>query len=322
MGAPPDISLSKGETVYIPTGGELPKNSDSVVMIEYTENYMDGYVYLNKPSSPGNNVLLIGEDCKQGEVVLKKGDKINIKTIGILAGLGIDKIEVFDKITVGIISTGDEIVDITEDINNSQIRDINSYVLFNELLKFGAIPKQFGIVKDNADDIKYIIDSKLSECDVILLSGGSSKGLKDETINVLNRIQGAKILFHGLLIKPGKPTISAKINDVPFFGLPGQPLAAYFVYKRLVEPFLKYLYNDDSNQITIKARLTTNYPSNNGREEAVIVKLNSENNEYIALPTFYKSGLISSLSKSDGFFIIPRESEGVMKDSIVDVVLF
>lgn len=322
MGAPTDISLSKGETVYIPTGGQLPKNSDSVVMIEYTENYMDGYVYFNKPSSPGNNVLLIGDDCKQGEVVLKKGDKINIKTIGILAGLGIDKIEVFDKITVGIISTGDEIVDITEDINNSQIRDINSYVLFNELLKFGTIPKQFGIVKDNADEIKYIIDSKLSECDVILLSGGSSKGLKDETINVLNRIPGSEILFHGLLIKPGKPTISAKINDVPFFGLPGQPLAAYFVYKRLVEPFLKYLYNDDSNQITIKARLATNYPSNNGREEAVIVKLNSENNEYIALPTFYKSGLISSLSKSDGFFIIPRESEGVMKDSIVDVFLF
>ncbi|HQB61978.1 MAG TPA: molybdopterin-binding protein, partial [Spirochaetota bacterium] len=183
-------------------------------------------------------------------------------------------------------------------------------------------PIQLGIVKDNVEDINRIVNYCLSKYDVILLSGGSSKGIKDETINVLNRIPGAKILFHGLLIKPGKPTISAKIGNIPFFGLPGQPLAAYFVYKRLVEPFLKYLYNDVSNQFTIKARLTTNYPSNNGREEAVIVKLNSENNEYIALPTFYKSGLISSLSKSDGFFIIPRESEGVMKDSIVDVVLF
>ncbi|HNZ26046.1 MAG TPA: molybdopterin molybdotransferase MoeA [Spirochaetota bacterium] len=322
MGAPPDISLSSGETVYIPTGGELPNNSDSVVMVEYTDNYKDGYIYLNKPSSPGNNVILKGEDCKQGDVVLKKGDKISVKTIGILAGLGISEIEVYKKITVGIISTGDEIADITKNLNNSQVRDINSYALFNELLNFGITPIQLGIVKDNVEDINRIVNYCLSKYDVILLSGGSSKGIKDETINVLNRIPGAKILFHGLLIKPGKPTISAKIGNIPFFGLPGQPLAAYFVYKRLVEPFLKYLYNDVSNQFTIKARLTTNYPSNNGREEAVIVKLNSENNEYIALPTFYKSGLISSLSKSDGFFIIPRESEGVMKDSIVDVVLF
>jgi len=322
MGAPPDISLSSGETVYIPTGGELPNNSDSVVMVEYTDNYKDGYIYLNKPSSPGNNVILKGEDCKQGDVVLKKGDKISVKTIGILAGLGISEIEVYKKITVGIISTGDEIADITKNLNNSQVRDINSYALFNELLNFGITPIQLGIVKDNVEDINRIVNYCLSKYDVILLSGGSSKGIKDETINVLNRIPGAKILFHGLLIKPGNPSISAKIGNIPFFGLPGQPLAAYFVYKRLVEPFLKYLYNDVSNQFTIKARLTTNYPSNNGREEAVIVKLNSENNEYIALPTFYKSGLISSLSKSDGFFIIPRESEGVMKDSIVDVVLF
>lgn len=317
-----DISLSKGETVYIPTGGELPTNSDSAVMVEYTDNYSDGYIYLNRPASPGNNVILKGEDCKQGDVVLMKGDKIDVKTIGILAGLGINEIEVYKKITVGIISTGDEIVDITENTNNSQIRDINSYILFTELLKLGVIPKQLGIVKDNADEIKYIIDDSLSKFDVILLSGGSSKGIKDETINVLNRIPDAKILFHGLLIKPGKPTISAKINDAPFFGLPGQPLAAYFVYKRLVEPFIKYLYNDGSNQITIKARLTTNYPSNNGREEAVLVKLKSENNEYTAIPTFYKSGLISSLSNSDGYFIIPKESEGVMKDSVIDVVLF
>jgi len=322
IGATSDLALSKGETVYIPTGGELPTNSDSAVMVEYTDNYSDGYIYLNKPSSPGNNVILKGEDCKQGDVVLMKGDKIDVKTIGILAGLGINEIEVYKKITVGIISTGDEIVDITENTKNSQIRDINSYILFTELLKLGVIPKQLGIVKDNADDIKYIIDDSLSKFDVILLSGGSSKGIKDETINVLNRIHGAKILFHGLLIKPGKPTISAKVNDVPFFGLPGQPLAAYFVYKRLVEPFIKYLYNDGSNQITIKARLTTNYPSNNGREEAVLVKLKSENNEYTAIPTFYKSGLISSLSNSDGYFIIPKESEGVMKDSVIDVVLF
>jgi len=322
MGAPPDISLSSGETVYIPTGGELPNNSDSVVMVEYTDNYKDGYIYLNKPSSPGNNVILKGEDCKQGDVVLKKGDKISVKTIGILAGLGISEIEVYKKITVGIISTGDEIADITKNLNNSQVRDINSYALFNELLNFGITPIQLGIVKDNVEDINRIVNYCLSKYDVILLSGGSSKGIKDETINVLNHIPGAKILFHGLLIKPGKPTISAKIGNIPFFGLPGQPLAAYFVYKRLVEPFLKYLYNDVSNQFTIKARLATNYPSNNGREEAVIVKLNSVNNEYVALPMFYKSGLISSLSKSDGYFIIPRESEGVMKDSIVDVVLF
>lgn len=322
MGEEADVHLSKGEAIYVPTGGQIPHNADAVVMIEYTDNFDDGFIYINKSVAPGNNLVFKGDDIKSGSAVIKPGARIRPQDIGVLAALGVTHISVKRLVRVGIISTGDEIVDIKNKPEGSEVRDINSYFLHAGIMEYGCEPVMYGICEDDFDKIKCKVDLALKECDIVLISGGSSVGLKDQTMEVINSLGLPGVLVHGIAVKPGKPTILGKIGDKAVVGLPGHPAAAYIVFKVFVLKIIDALSDSEAKgSSVIRAKMAHNYPSNNGREEFVTVRMEASHDGFLAHPLFGKSGLISLVSQADGFIRIGRECEGIEEGKEVEVIL-
>lgn len=323
MGVKPDFPIVMGHTVYVPTGGELPEGADSVIMVEYTEDYNDGYIYMNKASAPGNNVVFAGDDVKKGSVVIKAGTRLRPQDIGALAAMGYSEIEVKKKIKVAVISTGDEVVDIDQKVEGSKVRDVNSYALYSGVLACGAEPLLYGIVGDNFDRIKQVVEKAAAECDVVLISGGSSVGNKDETFNVINTLGAPGVLVHGIAVKPGKPTIIGKAHGKAIIGLPGHPASAYVIFKIFVSQLLEIMNGIDGelHNMTM-ATMAYNYPSNNGREEFLPVRLEKVDGISSAVPVLGKSGLITLLTQANGLVHIARGSEGLMKGQKVLVRVF
>ncbi len=325
MGEKPGTPLSEGCTFYIPTGAELPTNADSVVMIEYTEDYNDGFIQIEKSSSPGNNVIYRADDVKNGETVFKADHKLRTQDIGVLAALGHKEVTVKRKINVGILSTGNEIVDIEKETTGAQIRDVNSYLIYSGLSEYGANPRIYGIVPDDFEMLKKAVEYMAVENDVILISGGSSAGAKDETLNAIEALENSSVFVHGIAVKPGKPTIIARTGNKPVVGLPGHPASCFFIFKTFVLNILDTINGVTDTFIakkTVNASLSLNVPSNHGREEYIPVKLRTENGRIKAEPVFSKSGLIRLLSGSDGFIIIDRECEGLAAGAEVTVYIF
>jgi molybdopterin molybdotransferase len=323
MGITPLNPLKRGHAAYIPTGGELPQNADAVVMVEYTEDNSDEYIYINRPVAPGNNVVFAGDDIKAGSTILNSGRKLVTADIGALASVGIHTARVKRKLKVGIISTGDEIVPVGQKPVNAQVRDINASVLYAALKGYNAEPVMYGIIEDDFDRIKSAAVNALNECDMLLVSGGSSAGEKDETVRIIGSLGGPGVLVHGIAVKPGKPTIIGKAVNKPVIGLPGHPASAFMIYSIFVTDILDTMNGlPHSLKKSVAALLQQNYPSNTGREEFVPVKLELENRVYIARPVFGKSGQIKMLSDADGYFRIRRETEGLMAGTTVEVILF
>jgi len=325
MGERPGTPLNDSCTFYIPTGAELPVNADSVVMIEYTEDFNDGFIQIEKASSPGNNVIYRADDVKKGETVLKAGQKLRTQDIGVLAALGHKDVTVKRKINVGILSTGNEIVEIEKQTSGAQIRDVNAYLIYSGLVDYGANPRIYGIVPDDFELLKKAAEEMVKENDIILISGGSSAGAKDETINAIGALDNSEIFVHGIAVKPGKPTIIARTGNKPVIGLPGHPASCFFIFKTFVLNILDTINGITDTFLTkktVRAFLTLNIPSNHGREEYIPVKLKPEDGEIKAVPVFSKSGLIRLLSGSDGFIIIDRECEGLPEGTEVTVYIF
>lgn len=325
MGEKPGTPLDDGCVFYIPTGAELPENADSVVMIEYTEDFNDGFIQIEKSSSPGNNVIYKADDVKKGEIVLKANHRLRTQDIGVLAALGHKDIKVKRKIRVGILSTGNEIVEIERQTLNAQIRDVNSYLIYSDIAAYGAEPRMYGIVSDDFEALGKAAAVMLDENDVVLISGGSSVGVKDESLKAIESLDNSKILVHGIAVKPGKPTIIARAGRKPVVGLPGHPASCFFILKTFVINILDTINGFTERSLTektVKAELILNIPSNHGREEYIPVKLKTENGSVKAEPVFSKSGLIRLLSGSDGFIVIDRDCEGLAKGAEVTVHIF
>lgn len=316
MGEEAKEAVSSGECIKISTGGMLPEGADSVVMVEHTEQMIDGTCLIFKAVSPFQNVTKKGDDVNIGQTVINKGTKITSKHIGILCALGITEVECVRKIKVGIISSGDEIVAVEDEVPMGKIRDINSHFLAALVKENGYDATEYGIVRDNFDELYNTLQKAADECDVILISGGSSAGTKDMTAAVIDK--NGEVFFHGIAVKPGKPTIFGKTKGKAVFGLPGHPAAAYLIAKTVVLNFLSFCCKQASKALTATAEITESISSNHGREELVPVILT----EGKAQPLFFKSGLVSLLSSADGFVVIPRNKEGLFKDEKVTVYLF
>lgn len=323
MGITPKYPLKRGTAAYIPTGGELPQNADAVVMIEYTEENNDEYIYINKPVAPGNNVVLTGDDVKAGSIIFSSGKKLKTADIGVLASIGIINVKVKRKLKVGIIATGDEIIPVEQKPVHAQVRDINSFLLYASLKEHGAEPVMYGIIEDNYEKIKSAADTALGECDIICISGGSSAGEKDETVKIIDSLGKPGVLVHGIAVKPGKPTIIGKAHNKPVIGLPGHPASAFMIYSIFVTNILDTMNSAlRDTKRSAAAIMSQNYPSNTGREEFLPVKLEIQNDKCIAHPVFGKSGQIKMLSDADGYVHIKRETEGLMANQAVEVILF
>ena len=319
MGEGAEFQLNPEECVAVPTGGAVPKGADSVVMIEYTEDYGDGTIGISKSAAPGQNMIFRGDDVFPGKVILKKGRVLSSQDIGALAAIGKVKVPVVKKLTVGVISTGDELVPPEITPGPGQVRDVNSPMLEAMLCTFGANVINYGIVIDNEALLSEKITNAVSECDAVLLSGGSSVGVKDAACRIIESM--GELLLHGIAIKPGKPTILGKAGAKPLVGLPGHPVAAYFITKLFVLPLLGRLMGRDMTSYTVTAKITESVSANHGRAQYHCCRLERKDGMLFAYPIRGKSGLITTLAGADGYFCIDRDCEGLPQGAEIQVTV-
>jgi len=324
MGESPAFSIGVGEAARISTGGMLPNGADSVVMIEHTEAIDKTTIEAYKSVAPGQNVLEKGEDMHKGQTLVPAGKRLRPQEIGLLAAFGNKMITVYRKPVVSIISTGDEVVSIEEMPDPGQIRDINMYTLSGLVEKAGAIPATFGIVRDDFDDLFEKCTMALAQSDMVLISGGSSVGTLDFTIEVLSALPESEILFHGISISPGKPTILARSGDQAIWGLPGQVTSTMVVFEIVVKPFIEHiggLSPEHNRHFNPFAKLNRNVSSTQGRTDYIRVMLFEKNGILWAEPILGKSGLINTMVKAHGLIEIGLNTEGLDEGEKVEVIL-
>jgi len=325
MGETPAFSIRAGQAARISTGAMLPPGADGVVMIEHTACIDDGTIEVYRSIAPGQHVIEKGEDYRDGQPVLSKGTRIRPQETGLLAAFGKKSVRVFKKPVLGIISTGDEIVEIDKRPAVAQIRDINTYTLCAMAAESGAAAVTYGIVRDDYEALFAVCAGALEECDTILVSGGSSVGVRDFTIDVLSALPEAVILAHGISISPGKPTILARTGGKAFWGLPGHVVSAMIVYKMIVAHFIDRIAGvclKKKKELRISAVLSRNISSVTGRVDYVRAKLTERDGVLTAEPILGKSGLIHTMVKADGLIEIGMNTEGLVKGEIVKVLPF
>lgn len=327
MGSKSEFKINPGEAVKISTGGMLPEGANAVIMLEYTVLIDATTVELRKSVAPWENIVREDEDMKAGEVLLKEGYRLRPQDIGILAGIGKINIKVFKRPRVAIISTGNEIIPAQNEPQIGEIRDINSYTLGACVEEADGIPIYKGIIKDEVDLLEQEIRKtiKKNKVEVVIVSGGSSMGTRDITLEVLNKLGKPGVLIHGVSVKPGKPTVIAIANDKPIFGLPGHPVSAMIIFNLFVRPLISWLQGGDYNYDSpkeVEAELTCNVVSDSGREDYIRVFLYKEKGKFCAEPVWGKSGLISTMVRASGLIKIGLNIEGIEKGSKVMVKLF
>lgn len=319
MGKASGIVLRGGECAYVPTGGEIPAGADAMVMIEHGESYGNEEIGILKAAAPGNNIIYRGDDVFPGKTVIRAGRVLRAEDIGALAALGICDVKLKKRPVVGIISTGDELVPVSQRPEAGQVRDVNSDMLAASVELCGAEARCFGIVRDGYMKLREAIMEHLDNCDVLLISGGSSVGQMDSTCAVIEEL--GTLLLHGIAMKPGKPTIIGKIGSKPVIGLPGHPAAAFFVTDIFVKELIAVMLGIKPRIFSVSARLTEAVSANHGRAQYLGVVLSEAGGKLYARPVRSKSGLISSLAGCDGYFCIPRDSEGCAKGDEITVFL-
>ena len=319
MGRGADFALARESCAYVPTGGAIPSGADCAVMIEYTEDYGDGTVGILKPGAPGMNLIFRGDDVFPGKPILKAGRVLTAQDIGALAAVGRTQVPVVRSLRIGVISTGDELVPPEEAPGPGQVRDVNTPLLAAMLKEFGADCVSYGIVVDDEALLREKVRIAARECDAVILSGGSSVGVKDATCRIIEEM--GELLLHGIAVKPGKPTILGRAGSIPMIGLPGHPVAACIVAKLFVLPLLGRLSGRVREQLPVTAELTESLGANHGRAQVSACVLKREGGKLLATPIRSKAGLITQLAGADGFFVIDRDCEGLPKGATVQVFL-
>lgn len=331
MGDAPSFEIGAGQCASIHTGGMLPKGTDAVVMLEYTQKIIGAEssqpeIEIFRSVADGENVIRVGEDVASGQVVIPKGTILRPAEIGGLMALGITSLRVAKMIRVGLISTGDEIIEPGRHPRPGQVRDINSYTLGALVEKSGGVAVRYGIIGDQFQALKEAAAKALSECDVVIITAGSSASTRDMTAEVIRGLGEPGVLVHGINTRPGKPTILGVCNGKPVIGLPGNPVSALVNGYLFVAPVIERLLGAlPKPKAVVQAKLTVNLPSQAGREDWWPVKLSinrqSSTANYEADPIFGKSNLIFTLASADGLLKIHPDATGLSAGEIVEVML-
>ena len=327
MGEAARTALRKGQAMRIATGGMLPRGADAVVMVEHTDEVGDGTVEIQRGVSPWQHVLRIGEDIARGAPVFARGRRLRPQDLGALTGLGLTRLRVVKRPRVGLIATGDEIVPPDKQPRPGQVRNVNQFSLAAMAREAGAVVTDFGVVPDRADRLRKVLATALARTDVVMLSGGSSVGVKDLTTDVITSFPRSQIVFHGISVAPGKPTILARALDKPVVGLPGHPVSALVIFDLFGAPLLRIVGGESADtafapRAMTRARLAQNVASQPGREDYVRVRLAERDGVRIAQPLPGKSGAIFNLVSADGLVCIPASAEGIDEGVEVEVRLF
>jgi len=329
MGQKAEFSLSGSQCGLIHTGGMLPAGADAVVMLENTQIAKPKEIEILRSAAVGENVIKIGEDIHEAEIVVPAGKMLTAPDIGGLLALGITEVQVSRKPIVGIISSGDEVVPPEMDVNPGQVRDINSYTLAALIDKAGASPKNYGIIPDEEEPLRTATKQAVEQCDLVVITAGSSASHRDLTAQVIDRLGHPGVIVHGVNVRPGKPTILAacqpqgSASAKPVIGLPGNPVSALVIAILFVEPVVDFLLGIKGVRMRplVQAKVTINLSSSAGREDWVPVKLTQADHEYYAEPIFGKSNLIFTLSRADGLLHIPPHATGLNAGDTAAVTL-
>lgn len=316
MGEMPSEPIKEHCCMKIPTGGFLPKGADAAVMIEHTDLLPDGTVCIRKPAAPGSHLAFCGDDMRKGQHILKAGSVIDVGETGTLAAMGQYAVPVTKKVKVALFSTGDEITEIDKTVTGGQMRDVNRHALKALIEKMGGTAEDFGIILDDEEKLREAVIKGAESCDMVIFSGGTSAGARDFAEKVLS--EEGEILWHGIAVKPGKPTLASSVLGKPVLALPGHPMAACLIFMILGKEALCILEGRESREKNIYAEISQSVSANDGRELILPVHLSGEKAE----PIRSKSGLITKLSEADGYVIIGRNCEGIHAGEKVKVTLF
>jgi molybdopterin molybdotransferase len=327
MGAAPGFSVGRGECGLIHTGGMLPEGTDAVVMVEHTQSARPEEVEVLRPVANGENVLKIGEDVQPGDVVISAGQRLRPAEIGGLMALGVLRLPVVRRPRVAVLSSGDEIVPPEQEPAPGQVRDVNAYTLSGLVEQAGGEPRRYGILPDRQEALAEAARQAVSECDLAIITAGSSASTRDLTADVINSLGEPGVLVHGVNVRPGKPTILGVCGGKGVIGLPGNPVSALVIATLFAVPAIEKLLGLDVPRLqpAVRARLGLNLASQAGREDWVAVRLQPAQDdsqvEYLAEPVFGKSNLIFTLARADGLLRIPPDANGLPAGAVVDVFL-
>ena len=293
MGHTPSKKLKNGECARIFTGGMIPQGADSVIMEEDTEILNDNFIEIKKSLSVGENIIFKGEETKKNKLILSKGHKIRSQDIGSMLESGITKLKVYKKLIIGVLSSGDELLDPTEDLQPAKIRDINTYTISTLIKSTGHKIKNFPIMPDNFESQLDQAKKAFNECDILIFSAGSSISYRDTTSKVITNL-----------------------------GLPGNPVSASMIFTNIIRPIIYSTYNFEPLEPYVLCQLNDDISSHTGRVDYVPVKISSKNGISYAQPILGKSNLINTLVHSDGYITVPSEKRGLYKNSTVKVSIY
>ena len=311
----PELKLTTGECAQVATGAKMPRGADAVVMIEDVSRE-DGSIKVIKPIYPKANIAPMGEDIKKGELVLKEGVFLDPANIGVLASQGIARISVYKKPEVAVIPTGEEIGEVGQKLKQAQIYDINSHTISAVAKQNGCLPSRFSIVGDTPRAIKAAAEAGI-EADMVVFTGGSSVGERDLLFGILEEM--GEVFFHGIQIKPGKPTMFGRVRGKPVFGMPGYPTSCLINTYVLLLPALRKMSRlPPKRNINVNAILGERIPGSTGRKQFLPVRLEDD----IAFPLFKESGAITGTAKADGYIVIGENIDIMEKGQPVTVTLF
>ncbi len=320
-GTIPTAEIHSGEAVPISTGGMVPRGADAILMVEHSE-VRDGKVLIRRAVTPGQGVSFAGTDIATGETVLRGGMVLTSRETGVLAALGETHVEVWRQPRVAIISTGNEIIAPGQPMRPAAVYDSNSQVLADAVRELGGTPRFWGIVRDDVAALREMLRRALAESDLVLLSGGTSKGKGDLCYRVVAELSDPGIVAHGVALKPGKPLCLAVTGGKPVVILPGFPTSAIFTFHEFVAPVIRLLGGrQPESHETVNATLALKTNSEIGRTEYLLVGLVKTDEGLSAFPMGKGSGSVTTFSRADGFVTIPRHTEIIEAGEPVEVRL-
>jgi putative molybdopterin biosynthesis protein len=305
-GHAPKIEVTPGTATTIATGGVVPRGADAVVMIEHTELIESiPAIELRRGVAPGQFISYAGSDIARGETLMRKGQVIGSREIGMLAACGLAAVDVVRRLKVAVLSTGDELVPLGESLRPGGVYDSNGAIISAAITEAGGEPKPYGAFPDDAGKLGQVVRRALRECDMVVLSGGTSKGAGDLSHRVVSQLGKPGILVHGVALKPGKPLCLAVVDGKPLAVLPGFPTSAIFTFHAFVAPVIRARAGLPAEAAqTIEARVPIRIASEMGRKEFVLVSLVSGEHGAVAFPSAKGSGAVTSFSQADGFIEI------------------
>jgi len=326
-GVIPRTAIGIGEAVAIATGGMMPRGADAVVMVEHAD-VRGGELRIARAVTAGSGVSFAGTDITTGETVLRRGQRLTSRDTGVLAAIGVSNVDVWRKPVVAILSTGDEIIAPGQAMEPAQVYDSNAQILADAVRELGGEPLRLGIVGDDVAALRERLQRAIGQADIVLLSGGTSKGAGDVSYRVVAELTDPGIVAHGVALKPGKPICLAATRGVPVVVLPGFPTSAIFTFHEFVAPVIRAQAGGAvESRITIRARLAVKVNSEIGRTEYLLVSLveapDARGGEVplTAYPMGQGSGSVTTFSRADGFATIGRHEEILEAGTIIDVQL-